>query len=102
VSKNKKTETSNSEEQEFSSRVLGFNWYPGHIAKAEKQLREKISLIDMVIELVDARIPESSAHKELHLWAKDKPVLKIFSKSDIADKSKNLSGIKVNRKFLCV
>lgn len=98
MSKNKKTETSNSEEQEFSSRVLGFNWYPGHIAKAEKQLREKISLIDMVIELVDARIPESSAHKELHLWAKDKPVLKIFSKSDIADKSKILSGIKVNSK----
>lgn len=86
------------EEQESDSRIFTFNWYPGHIAKAEKQLREKINLIDMVIELVDARIPESSSHQQLHEWIGTKPLIRVLSKSDIADSSKTLKGIRVNSK----
>ena len=86
------------EEQSSESRIFQFNWYPGHIAKAEKQLKEKIKLIDMIIELVDARIPESSAHKELREWAGNKPVLRVVSKSDLADPSLNVAGVKINSK----
>jgi ribosome biogenesis GTPase A len=86
------------DEQNSESRVFKFNWYPGHIAKAEKQLREKISLIDMIIELVDARIPHSSSHKELDEWAGVKPVIRVLSKSDISDPKKNPPGIRVNSK----
>jgi ribosome biogenesis GTPase A len=80
------------------SRIFQFNWYPGHIAKAEKQLKEKISLIDMIIELVDARIPKSSSHTELEAWAGNKPIIRILSKSDISDPEKNPRGIRVNSK----
>ena len=86
------------EEQSSESRVFKFNWYPGHIAKAEKQLREKISLIDMIIELVDARIPVSSSHAGLAQWAGVKPIIRVLSKSDIADQTKNPRGIRVNGK----
>lgn len=86
------------EEQSSESRVFKFNWYPGHIAKAEKQLKEKISMIDMIIELVDARIPISSSHAELVDWAGSKPIIRVLSKSDIADQKKNPRGIRVNGK----
>lgn len=66
-----------------------FNWYPGHIAKAERQLRDKIKLVDIVIEIRDARIPESSTHKNLDEWVKigesSKPIISILNKSDLAD-----------------
>ena len=86
------------EEQSSDSRIFKFNWYPGHIAKAEKQLREKISLIDMIIELVDARIPQSSSHAGLEEWAGVKPIIRVLSKSDISDQKKNPRGIRVNSK----
>jgi ribosome biogenesis GTPase A len=86
------------EEQSSDSRIFNFNWYPGHIAKAEKQLREKISLIDMIIELVDARIPQSSSHTDLYEWAGPKPVIRVLSKSDVSDPNKNPQGIRVNSK----
>jgi len=73
-----------------------FSWYPGHIAKAERQLKEKIKAVDIIIELRDARIPEASAHQDLDEWANpaanrktegfvEKPILVVFTKSDLAD-----------------
>ena len=41
------------------------HWYPGHIAKAEKKLKELINLVDVVIEVLDARIPESSVYPDI-------------------------------------
>lgn len=64
------------------------NWYPGHIAKAEKELKEKISLIDFVIEVRDARIPESSHHRALQEWLQGKPFITVLNKSDLADPEK--------------
>ncbi len=64
------------------------HWYPGHIAKAEKKLKEQLSLVDAVIEVLDARIPLSSGYDNIAGLLKDKPRLVLFNKSDLADKTK--------------
>ena len=61
------------------------HWYPGHIAKAEKKLKEQINLVDVVIEVLDARIPESSTYPEIENLIKQKPRLILLNKSDLAD-----------------
>ena len=69
---------------------IHIHWYPGHIAKAEKKLKEQLSLVDAVIEVVDARIPLSSGYENIAGLLNDKPRLILFNKSDLADKSKLL------------
>ena len=64
------------------------HWYPGHIAKAERKLKEQLSLVDAVIEVLDARIPLSSGYDNIAGLLKDKPRLILFNKSDLADKAK--------------
>ncbi len=71
---------------ETNHSLKNFNWYPGHIAKAEKELKERIKVIDIIIELIDARIPEYSQHVDLPQWANNKPILKVLNKVDLADK----------------
>ena len=71
-------------EQE-TNRELHINWYPGHIAKAEKQLKEKIKLIDFVIEVRDSRIPFASHHRDLKEWLGTKEYISVLNKSDLAD-----------------
>ena len=61
------------------------HWYPGHIAKAEKQLKEKLNLVDVVIEVIDARIPISSAYPNIKKLLGNKPRLILLNKSDLAD-----------------
>lgn len=61
------------------------HWYPGHIAKAEKKLKEQINLVDVVIEVLDARIPESSTYPEIENLIKQKPRLILLNKTDLAD-----------------
>ena len=51
---------------------MQFQWYPGHMTKAKRQMQEDIKLIDLVIELVDARIPLSSRNRILMSWEKIK------------------------------
>ena len=60
-------------------------WFPGHMAKALRQIREQMSLVDIVLELVDARIPYSSQNPEVGRAAGDKPRLLILTKTDLAD-----------------
>ena len=69
---------------------IHIHWYPGHIAKAEKKLKEQLSLVDAVIEVLDARIPLSSGYENIAGLLNDKPRLILFNKSDLADKSKLL------------
>lgn len=64
------------------------HWYPGHIAKAERKLKEQLSLVDSVIEVLDARIPLSSGYDNIAGLLKDKPRLILFNKSDLADRQK--------------
>ncbi len=61
------------------------HWYPGHIAKAEKQLKERLNLVDVIIEVIDARLPISSQYPNIENLVKNKPRLLVLNKSDLAD-----------------
>lgn len=60
-------------------------WFPGHMAKALRQIKEQLPLVDIVFELVDARVPYSSQNPELSRMLGDKPRLLILTKTDLAD-----------------
>ena len=60
-------------------------WYPGHMAKAQREIESKVKLVDIVIELVDARAPFSTHNPELDYMIKNKPRLYILTKKDLAD-----------------
>lgn len=60
-------------------------WFPGHMAKTRRLITENLSAVDIVIEILDARIPESSRNPEIHRLCKDKPMLTLLSKSSLAD-----------------
>ena len=64
------------------------HWFPGHIAKAQKQLKEMLGLVDVVIEVIDARIPLSSGYPEIEKLLGKKPRLILLNKSDLADEKK--------------
>jgi len=63
------------------------HWYPGHIAKAERKLKEQLSLVDAVIEVVDARLPVSSSYENITRLLGQKPRLILLNKSDLTDKT---------------
>lgn len=60
-------------------------WYPGHMAKAKRELKEKLPLVDVVFELVDARIPDASRNPSVKEIIKNKPYVLILMKSDLAN-----------------
>ena len=62
------------------------NWYPGHMAKAKRMIKEKLSVIDVVYEVVDARIPFSSKIKDIDNIIQNKPRIMIMTKMDLCDK----------------
>ncbi|MDD3123247.1 MAG: ribosome biogenesis GTPase YlqF [Candidatus Izemoplasmatales bacterium] len=64
-------------------------WFPGHMAKARRQVEEKLKLVDIVFELLDARIPISSENPMLQDIIKDKPRLVILNKADLSDEREN-------------
>lgn len=66
---------------------MQFQWYPGHMTKAKRQMQEDIKLIDLVIELVDARIPLSSRNPDIDELGKNKSRLILMNKSDLADEA---------------
>ena len=61
------------------------NWYPGHMAKAKRLIKENIDLIDIVYEVIDARIPYSSKIPNIDEFVENKPRIIIFNKSDLCD-----------------
>ena len=76
------------EEKSFSNTSI--NWYPGHMAKTKREITEKINLIDIVFEIIDARIPYSSKNNEITKMIGNKPRILIMTKSDLCDKEKTL------------
>lgn len=60
-------------------------WFPGHMAKTRRLMKENLTLVDIVLELVDARIPQSSRNPEIAQLTEGKPVLTILTKSALAD-----------------
>ena len=88
---------------------MHFQWYPGHMTKAKRMMQEDIKLIDLVIELVDARVPISSRNPDIDELGKNKARLILLNKSDLAEekqndawvdyfKNKGFSVVKVNSK----
>ena len=68
-------------------------WYPGHIAKAERSLKEQLKLMDVVIEVRDARIPLATAHPEIDEWMGDRKKLIVLNREDMVSTSdKNAWG----------
>ena len=68
---------------------MDYQWYPGHMTKAKRQMQEDIKLIDLVIELVDARVPLSSRNPDIDDLGKNKARLILLNKSDLADDAQN-------------
>ncbi len=64
---------------------MNYQWYPGHMTKARRMMEENIKLIDLVIELVDARIPASSRNPDIDALGRNKSRLILLNKSDLAD-----------------
>lgn len=84
-----------------------FNWYPGHMTKAKRMMGENIRLIDLVIEIVDARVPMSSRNPDIDKLASNKARIILLNKADLADdyvtnkwiayfNSKNIYCLKLN------
>lgn len=65
------------------------NWYPGHMAKTKKQIIEDLKLIDVVIEIVDARIPRSSRNPDIEKITYNKKKIIVLNKCDLADETEN-------------
>ena len=86
---------------------LNINWFPGHMKKTEGLIKDNLKLVDIVIELVDARIPLASKNPLIDEIINNKPRLIVFNKCDMADdnitnewinyyKKKNIKVVKVN------
>jgi len=77
---------------------LHIHWYPGHIAKAEKKLKEQLSLVDAVIEVVDARLPLSSSYDNITRLLGGKPRLILLNKADLTNTDELKKFIKILEK----
>ncbi|MDO4287901.1 MAG: ribosome biogenesis GTPase YlqF [Eubacterium sp.] len=69
-------------------------WFPGHMAKAERQIKEKLKLIDIVVEVLDARLPVASKNPDIDQYTANKQHLVLLNKSDLADPSQNEAWLK--------
>lgn len=77
---------------------LHIHWYPGHIAKAEKKLKEQLSLVDVVIEVIDARLPLSSSYDNITGLLGEKPRLILLNKADLTNSDELNKFVKVLEK----
>lgn len=68
---------------------MQYQWYPGHMTKAKRQMQEDIKLIDLIIELVDARIPVSSHNPDIDQLGQNKSRIVLLNKADLADEQRN-------------
>lgn len=85
-------------EQENSYHKMNLNWYPGHMAKTKRQIIEDMKLVDVVIELLDARIPKSSQNPDIQGMLKNKKKIVILNKSDLADEKETKKWIEYFKK----
>ena len=86
-----KRENSNQNEK-FHKVVL--NWYPGHMAKTKREIKERIDLVDVVVHVVDARIPKSSFIKDINDFTKNKGKIILMSKYDLCDQNETNKWVK--------
>ena len=108
IEKNHKKKQQNSKDcNTAKAGKSSFNWYPGHMTKAKRMMEENIRLIDLVIEIVDARVPMSSRNPDIDKLASNKARIILLNKADLADdyvtnkwiayfNSKNIYCLKLN------
>ena len=72
----------------MSNTANKINWFPGHMAKALRDMAEEVKKVDMVIYVLDARAPLSSVNPEFVAIIGDKPIIYILNKCDMADEQK--------------
>lgn len=77
------------DKKEKSLQSTSINWYPGHMAKTMRQIEADLKLVDIVIEILDARIPISSQNPEVQKLIKNKKKIVILNKSDLSDEKEN-------------
>ena len=77
---------------------MNINWYPGHMAKTKKQIIEDLKLIDIIIEILDARIPRSSQNPDVKEYSKNKKKIVVLNKADLADDNITAKWIEYYRK----
>lgn len=83
------------EKDEKSYHKININWYPGHMAKTKRQIIEDLKLIDIVVEILDARIPISSRNPDIEQYINSKKRLIILNKFDLADMDENQKWVKL-------
>ena len=77
---------------------MNYQWYPGHMTKARRMMQEDIKLIDLVIELLDARVPFSSRNPDIDKMGRDKARLILLNKSDLADEKSNEAWVAFSKR----
>ena len=70
------------------------NWYPGHMAKTKRQIIEDLKLVDLVVEILDARIPISSQNPDIQEYIKSKNKIEVLNKADLADDTQTANWVK--------
>lgn len=95
---NKKDINENINESDKVFRKVVLSWYPGHMAKTKRQIIEDMKLVDVVIELLDARIPKSSRNPDIQGMVKNKKRIVILNKSDLADEKETKKWIEYFKK----
>lgn len=75
--------------QDNSYHKININWYPGHMAKTKRQIVEDLKIIDVVVEILDARIPVSSQNPDIQEYIKNKPTVILLNKSDLSNSEEN-------------
>ena len=87
-----RAENKKNNNQENSSKV-GINWFPGHMAKTMKQIEQDLKLVDIVIEILDARIPLSSQNPNVQKLIANKKKIIVLNKSDLANEKENIRWV---------
>ena len=70
---------------EIPYETMNIQWFPGHMTKAKREMQESLQLVDVVCEILDARIPYSSRNPEIDDLRGDKPKLVLLNRTDLAD-----------------
>ena len=90
----KRQEMKNNESKKETQNQTNINWYPGHMARARKEIGEAVKLVDVVFEIIDARIPRASRNPILNEIIGEKPRVIVLNKADLADKEATQKWIK--------
>lgn len=85
----KRQELKNSENKKETQNQMNINWFPGHMAKTRRQITEDLKLIDIVVEILDSRIPISSQNPDIKEITKNKKKIIVLNKCDLSDERDN-------------